>query len=65
MKTGPGAFTRALARTYFRVMAFGDPLPRLKIIGRDEWRTIIGTYPVTYKGDARNWQVFQAQNGIT
>jgi hypothetical protein len=57
MKTGPGAFTRALARTYFRVMAFGDPLPRLKIIGRDEWRTIIGTY--------RNWQVFQAQNGIT
>jgi hypothetical protein len=64
MKTGPGAFTRALARAYFRVMAFGDPVLRLKLVDRNEWRQIIETYPVTYKGDARYWQVFQAQNGI-
>jgi hypothetical protein len=60
MKTGPGALTRMLAREYFRVMAFGDPITEMKIIDRDEWKSIIEVYPVTYKGDIRNWQIFQA-----
>ncbi len=64
MKTGPGAFTRALARAYFRVMAFGDPVLRLKVVDRNEWRSIVEPFPVTYKADVRNWQVFQAHNGI-
>jgi hypothetical protein len=64
MKTGPGAFTRMLARAYFRVLAFGDPIPRLKMIDRVAWKKVIETYPVTYKNDERNWQIFQARNGI-
>jgi hypothetical protein len=64
MKTGPGAFTRMLARAYFRVLAFGDPLPRMKILDRAEWAEVVATYPVSYKGDQRNWQIFQAHKGI-
>ncbi len=64
MKTGPGAFTRMLAREYFRVLAFGDPPPRMKILDRAEWAQVVATYPVTYKGDQRNWQIFQQHKGI-
>jgi hypothetical protein len=65
MKTGLGAFTRMLAREFFRVMAFGEAITQMKIIDRDEWRRIIGIYPVSYKGDQCNRQIVQAHNGIT
>jgi hypothetical protein len=65
MKTGPGAFTRMLAREYFRMLAFGAPVTPMKIISRAEWSTIVSTYPVTYKQDERNWQIFQAHHGIS
>ena len=55
LKTGPGAFTRAINRLYFRTMAFRCPAPDILVLDQKAFDSTVECYEVSYKQDARNW----------
>lgn len=56
LKTGPGAFMRAINRLYFRSLAFEEADPRIVVRSQSDFDRTVEPYDVTYKQDSRNWQ---------
>jgi hypothetical protein len=55
-KTGPGVFTRALNRCYYRALTGSGQAPNVAILSQAQFDYALEAYPVSYKGGAGNWQ---------
>ena len=60
LKTGPGPITRALSRVYHRHLKYGEALPPLRLLPPVTFANFLRAVPVSYRGDARDWRVFEA-----
>jgi hypothetical protein len=61
LKTGPGVATRALVRAYHRSLFKGEPLPDLMLRDEHAVAGVIREVKVDYRGDKRDWRVFESQ----
>lgn len=62
LKSGPGPITRALSRTYYRHLSLGEALPEFSLLDPVAFPNAFRAVPVSYRGDARDWRVFEAQS---
>ena len=62
LKTGPGPITRALLRTYYLHLSRGEALPEFHLLDTVAFPNAFRAVPVSYRGDARDWRVFEAQS---
>jgi hypothetical protein len=61
LKSGPGPITRALSRTYYRHVTMGETLPEFSLLEPVAFPNAFRAIPVSYRGDTRDWRVFEAQ----
>jgi hypothetical protein len=59
LKTGPGVITRALVREYNRALFFGEKVPDVLLLPGSQIGNIIRAVKVDYRGDARDWRVYE------
>ena len=60
-KTGPGVLTRALVRLYHRSFAGDARLPRFCIRPESDFGQVVGSLPMPYRADQRDWRLFERQ----
>jgi hypothetical protein len=61
LKSGPGPITRALSRIYYRHLIKGEDLPEFSLLDPVALPNAFRAVPVSYRSDARDWRVFEAQ----
>jgi hypothetical protein len=61
LKTGPGVLTRALTRQSYRALQLGQTLSNFVLYGPEVYGSFVRSIIVSYRDDARDWRVFEAQ----